>query len=243
MLEGTKVLWEESQSYYDLMVQREDEGYISFDSEMQNEPVNPRDCIFNMEDVHYWDDQFATDDELLAFFKNKGQTLWTYGACDPSTGNKNKRGDYSAIVTMVHDAENDIYYVLDADLDKRPLDKTLDAILMLHDKRKFFNFGFEANGFQDYLADDLTKRALSNGKKDLSVEKIINTTDKRSRIESLQPMIKNGSIRFSKRHRILLEQLKLYPKGKHDDGLDALQMVYLLARDDCSVMIRAYLDP
>lgn len=46
MLEGTQVLWEEKLSYYDLMVMRVSEGEASFNSEEQNEPINPDDCLF-----------------------------------------------------------------------------------------------------------------------------------------------------------------------------------------------------
>ncbi|MFQ8732058.1 MAG: hypothetical protein ACLSAC_17470 [Enterocloster bolteae] len=41
MLKGTEVLWEEKLSYYDLMKMRIDEGEASFNSEEQNEPINP----------------------------------------------------------------------------------------------------------------------------------------------------------------------------------------------------------
>ena len=55
MLEGTQVLWEARQDYYALMEKREEIGRASFDAEYQNEPVNPRDCLFNLEEVHFWD--------------------------------------------------------------------------------------------------------------------------------------------------------------------------------------------
>lgn len=40
------MLWEEKLSYYDLMVMRVSEGEASFNSEEQNEPINPDDCLF-----------------------------------------------------------------------------------------------------------------------------------------------------------------------------------------------------
>ena len=49
MLKGTKVLWEEKLSYYDLMKMKVSEGEASFNSEEQNEPINPEDCLFNEE--------------------------------------------------------------------------------------------------------------------------------------------------------------------------------------------------
>lgn len=42
-MEGTEVLWEEKLSYYDLMVMRLTEGEASFNSEEQNEPINPKE--------------------------------------------------------------------------------------------------------------------------------------------------------------------------------------------------------
>ena len=53
---------------------------------------------------------------------------------------------------------------------------------------------------------------------------IHNSTDKTGRIQSLQSLIKSGNLRLSRRHIILLEQLRQFPMGKHDDGPDALQM-------------------
>ena len=49
MLEGTQVLWEEKNSYYALMVSRVTDGEAAFNSELQNEPINPDDCIFIQE--------------------------------------------------------------------------------------------------------------------------------------------------------------------------------------------------
>jgi phage terminase large subunit-like protein len=46
----------------------------------------------------------------------------------------------------------------------------------------------------------------------------------------LQPLVKNATIQFSKKHQTLLDQMKYFPKGAHDDGLDALQMAVELAQ-------------
>jgi hypothetical protein len=52
MLEGTEVLWPEVEDYYSLMLMREAEGPASFDSEKQNELVNPEDCYFLRREFH-----------------------------------------------------------------------------------------------------------------------------------------------------------------------------------------------
>ncbi|MCX6113166.1 MAG: phage terminase large subunit [Proteobacteria bacterium] len=229
MLKGAVVLWSESKGYYDLMVLREEEGHISFDSEMQNEPINPRDCIFNQDDVQYWDDKFDTDMALIEYLKNNNFSTKVFAGCDPSLGKSKRRGDYSAVICVLYDIKNAIAYVLDADLEKRDPEKTIVDILTLHKKRKFDYLAFESNGFQSIIADQITKRS-SEQNNHLKVEKVENKTDKRARIESLQPLIKNGLIQFSRKQRILLEQLKYYPKGSHDDGIDALQIAYDLCQ-------------
>ncbi|MFH1282424.1 MAG: hypothetical protein ABII27_02020 [bacterium] len=96
MLKGTKVLWEKSKTYYDLMVMREQNGYISFESEMQNEPVNTRDCHFNLDEIAYWDYKYSSEEELININREKIKFI---GACDPSMGKMNKHGDYSTIIT------------------------------------------------------------------------------------------------------------------------------------------------
>ncbi|CAH8721972.1 hypothetical protein WDD9_006556 [Paenibacillus melissococcoides] len=61
MLEGTEVLWEEKLSYYDLMVIKISEGEASFNSEIQNDPIDPDSCTFNEEWFDFWDDDPSID--------------------------------------------------------------------------------------------------------------------------------------------------------------------------------------
>lgn len=224
MLQGTKVLWPASKSYYDLMVMREEEGYYSFDSEMQNEPVDPRNCHFNTEENHFWDDKFKTEEELIATVNTCGVF---YGACDPSMGKQNRHGDFSAIVTILLDLASGKMYVVDADIAIRKPDKTIADILAYQTRRKYRAFGFETNQFQEYMADELRKKSEEQGCY-LPLEKISHASDKKGRIESIQSLVKNGTILFSRKHYMLLEQMKFFPKGSHDDGLDALEMVISL---------------
>lgn len=52
--------------------------------------------------------------------------------------------------------------------------------------------------------------------------------DKDLRILTLQPYVANALIRFSRNHHTLIEQLTHYPEAPHDDGPDALQMLWAL---------------
>ena len=226
MLKGTQVIWPESKSYYDLMILREQDGHISFDSEMQNEPTNPRDATFNLNELHYWDDRFGSEEELLDSIR-EGDALF-YGACDPSMGKENKNSDYSAIVTVAKDARTGTIYVIDADIARRLPDRTIDDILAYQRRRRYRRFAFEANNFQEFMAMELEKRSEASGTY-VRIEEIKHVTDKLARIESLQPLVKNGTIQFSRKLYTLLEQMKFFPRGVHDDGLDSLSMAVDLA--------------
>ena len=222
MLKGTKVLWPTRKSYHDLMIQREEEGAFSFDAEMQNEPVNRRDCLFPPEDIHFWDDMYKTEEELLAFLKSRGYVAF-FGACDPSMGKEGVRGDRSAIITIVKDYTDNKMYILDADIAKRQPDVIYTNIFIRHTQRHYAMFGFETNQAQEAMALDLQRRAMDAGLM-LNIYPINSTIHKITRIQGLQPYIKCGEILFSRRHYHLLDEISKFPRGKFKDGLDALQM-------------------
>ncbi len=220
MLSKTEVLWPEREDYYTLMLMRESEGPASFDSEKQNEPVNPQDCLFLESDFQFWDDRFANERELLAALGDNARWI---GACDPSLGKLGKHADDSAIIMLVWDASTGDVYVLDADIRRRKPDQIIEDILALTQFRPCIYFGMETVQFQEFLATEVERRSALQGRQ-LTVEQIRQTTDKRGRIQALQPLIRSGNIQFSRRHTLLLEQLRLFPKASHDDGPDALEM-------------------
>ncbi|MCK6483007.1 MAG: phage terminase large subunit [Phycisphaerae bacterium] len=226
MLVGTEVLWPEMEDYYSLMLMRESEGPAAFDSEKQNEPVNPEDCLFLEEDFCYWDDRWETEAALIASLDRK---LTFVGACDPSLGGRNQHADDSAIVTLLRDMQSGTLYVLDADISRRKPDRIIEDVLAYQRLRKYARFGFEANHFQAFLADELQRRSKEAGLY-LPIEQITHSTDKVGRVQSLQPLIRSGALQFSRRHKVLLEQIRLFPKAAHDDGPDALEMAVETAR-------------
>ena len=219
MLLGTQVLWPQHESYKALMEIRIRDGRASFDCEKQNEPTNPEDCLFRESDLVFWDDQFKSEQELISAVGAGGVM---YGACDPSLGKQGARHDDTAIIAVLRDSQTGIHYVLDADIRKRKPDEILDAVIRYHGIRKFQRFGFETNQFQDFLADELIKRSRASVQ--VPVTKLQHTTDKVLRIQTLQPLVSAGTIRFCRRHSVLLEQLRQFPHGAHDDGPDALEM-------------------
>lgn len=162
MLSGTEVLWPAREDYYRLMLMRESEGRASFDSEKQNEPVNPLDCFFLESDFQFWDDVYGSEEELIRTLGERGQFI---GACDPSLGKAGIHNDDTAIITLLRDRKTEYLYVLDADIKRRKPDSMIEAILSYARFRQYDAFGFETNQFQEFLADELKRHAREAGVK------------------------------------------------------------------------------
>jgi len=64
----------------------------------------------------------------------------------------------------------------------------------------------------------------------INIKGIKSHSDKILRIQSLQPAIKNGRIRFRRDQQRLVEQLINFPMADHDDGPDALELATSLLR-------------
>lgn len=225
MLEGTEVLWEEKLSYYDLMVMRVTDGEASFNSEEQNEPINPDDCIFNPEWFEYYN-------EAEIDFKDRNYLF--FGFVDPSLG-KSKHSDFSAIITMAKHKVTGYMYVMDADIERRHPDRIIEDVLekekwLRHDfGRGYKKFGAETVQFQWFLKEELAKASARAGLY-LPIEEVPQTSDKTMRVQTLQPDVKNHYIKFNKRHKRLMEQMEHFPMGAHDDGPDALEGCRTLAK-------------
>jgi len=214
MMEGIEVLWEDEQPYYDLMTIRLSDGPASFDSEYQNNPINPEDCLFR--------------EEWFKFYEMNTEYTQIVGAVDPSLGKA--LGDYCAIIFLGKHKDGFID-VLVADLLRLHPDEIITNIInnaktiySKYPNATFTTFGVETVAFQEYFKDRLAAEARK-AKIYIPISETENQTSRKSlRIQSLQPHIKNGTIRFSPAQKILLEQLKYYPLADHDDGPDALEM-------------------
>ena len=219
MLKGTQVLWEEKLSYYKLMKMKVSEGDASFNSELQNDPIDPDNATFNEEWFDFYDDESIDFSDPRFYF---------IASNDPSLG-KNKKSDTSAIIGLATDMKTGYMYVVDASIEKRHPDVIIDDVIDMSRRykkdysRSFRKFGVETVQFQWYFKEVLAQKSAQEGVY-LPIEEIQSNSNKIMRIESLQPMIKNHYIKFSRKHKTLLQQLKEFPMGKNDDGPDALKM-------------------
>lgn len=220
MLADTEVLWPQQEDYKTLLSIRIAEGRASFDSEKQNNPVNPDDCVFQESDFHFWDADGTTLEDLIDRCAGHYTIV---GACDPSMGKQKRTSDYTAIISLLRDTRKGTLYVIDSDIRRRRPNEIIDVIIKYHRSRKYSGFAMEINQYQEFLCTELRRVSQQAGAY-IPIRAIRNCTDKLGRIEGLQPLITSGTIRFSKRHITLLEQLRQFPMAAHDDGPDALEM-------------------
>ncbi len=225
MLRGTEVLWKEKLSYYDLMEIKVSEGAASFNSELQNDPIDPDNATFNPE----WFDYY--EPELMDFSTPEFVFI---AANDPSLG-KNKKSDTSSIINLALSTKTGYMYVVDASVERRKPDVIIDDVFEMNRRLKrdykkgFYKFGVEVVQFQYYFKEVMAAKSAEEGEY-IPIEEIQSTVNKVLRIESLQPLIKNKYIKFNKEHKTLLKQLQEFPMGKNDDAPDGLQMAVQLAQ-------------
>ena len=218
--EGTRVLWPEMYPVAALMEIRLREGTASFEAEYQNQPLDSEQCIFASAPLKFWDDDYASLDELLGSVGRDGDY---YGACDPGLGGDLLKGDYSAIVILYVPSNSHTKYVVAADLSRRSPYATVGRILDLIRIYPCREFAVEANNFQQLMVEDLERRAREQGGR-LYVNPVRNSVAKPQRIASLDVEVSQGLLVFNRAHQLLLDQLRGFPLAQYDDGPDALEM-------------------
>ena len=224
MLKGTEVLWPETLDYYKLMVIKVSDGDAAFNSELQNDPIDPDSASFQEEWMDYYEPELVDFKDIRYVF---------VGANDPSLG-KNKKSDTSAIINLAVDLYSGYLYIEMASIEKRKPDQIIKDIFEANRRLKrdygkgFYKFGVETVQFQYFFKEVMAQLSAELGEY-IPIEEIQSTVNKMLRIESLQPYIKNGYIKFNAKHKTLIKQLLEYPMGRNDDGPDALQMAVALA--------------
>lgn len=216
---GAVVLWPDWETLYGLMKMRIQRGHAAFDREKQNSPTDPTRCEWPAEyfDDHIWFDQWPRD-------------LWTKViALDPSKGGDGKHGDYSALVVVGIDAKGTAY--VEANLARRDVSRIVADGTRMCRSHQANMLGVEANQFQDLLADDFVREFARQGIHWCTLSKLHNTVPKNMRIRRVGPWLSRQKIRFLRgceSTEMLVNQLRDFPLGSHDDGPDALEMALRL---------------
>lgn len=214
MDKGARTLWNERFTYYDLLKIKINVGSRAFASEYLNRASDEDSCIFKHDYFAFYDQ--STVNNLLI----SGQ-LDVYAFWDIAIG-KNSRADYNAIITIGRDRVTGVLYVIDAWADKIPMHKALDVALEKIRQYRPRVFGVETVQAQYDMYRQLNERVMKSGLYSTRVLSVNPKGRKEDRIEALEPLVESSYIQFNKGHRLLLEQLEMFPNHDHDDLPDAL---------------------
>lgn len=209
MDKGAVVSWA-ARPILTLMKIRARDGHATFDSEYQNDPLSSDDAMF-ANALTYWTE---LPGELVYF-----------GALDPSLGKAGASRDPSAILVGGYHRETGKLYVIEAQIKKRLPDLIIEDVIRMQKQYQCQRWFVETVQFQEFLKDELVKRSAQRGIPVPATATKPNT-DKMLRIESLQPHMANGLILLHSSQATLISQLRHFPKADHDDGPDALEMLW-----------------
>lgn len=211
---GAVVSWPAGRGLYALMKIRARDGHAAFDSEYQNDPLSDDDAPF-ARSITFWSNRLA--DWVMV------------GACDPSLGRAGASRDPSALLVGGFNRATGILDVVEAKIAKRLPDRIIEDIIALQAEYQCLLWAIETVQFQAFLYSELVKRSAARGIP-VPARAVTPIADKVLRIESLQPHMANGLIRLHPGQTALIDQLRHFPKADHDDGPDALHMLWALAQ-------------
>ena len=222
MRKGAILGWPERDDLSRLFALRAELGVPLFDREMQGRTPGGLDAEFPEEwfDEAIWFDRFP--DGLSPRVM----------AVDPSEGKHAEHGDYSAIV-MAGLAGDGVWYV-EADLMRRSAAELAADCVRLHRGFRSDAMVLESNIYKDLLADMVEREGENQGAGRLPVWSMENRVSKRRRIQRLGPLLSQRRIKFRRGVSscgLLVDQLRAFPHGEHDDGPDALEMALRMGEE------------
>lgn len=208
---GAVVSWPTFRPLYTLMCKRA-ENRAAFDAEQQNDPLvaTPRPSPGS----------WSTG-------RNCPPACCTRGLRSQSGQGRAGR-DPSALLVGGLDRENMRLYEVEADIRKRHPDRIIQDLIALQRRWRCLMWAVETVQFQEFFADVLVREAVRQGLP-LPVSPLKNSTDKLLRIESLHPYFCQGRILLNPDSHVLIDQLRHFPMADHDDGPDALEMLWRTA--------------
>lgn len=224
MEEGVAVIWPARFPYLELMKKKMEIGDDDFNSEYQNiATVDEGERVFNVDAFSYFEQHKV--ESKPGYLRRDLQIVSFW---DPAAG-VSKKGDYNAVLTVARDNTTGKIYVLDAWAKKCSYKEAMNYSLEVIKKYEPNLFGVEsinsAISFYDQLVALTEQVGVYQRFKAIKPQ-----TKKEDRIATLQPLFENETLKLRRTQSLLLDMLRDFPNGKHDDLPDALaSAVALLA--------------
>jgi len=210
-----------------------------FYQEYMNQAKSPEDQIFSEEDINdgYYKGNARFDDESDSWYiqldDGTKKYINIYIGVDPASS-INSYSDFSVIMVIGVTSEYD-YYVLEY-WRKRvlPMDCADEIFALVKRYSPVRRVNIETIAYQEMLRDYVYKRSKKEGLFIPGIEKGIkgygNKKKKDRLFEGLQPMFKQGAVHLKKNHHEFIGELLDFPKGSHDDCIDAFWLSTQFAR-------------
>jgi len=242
---GVQVLWPEKEPYYALAIEIIDGGMRSFMKEKQNNPMADGEKCFDLESFWWYTEEAGGLRVERTGVLTPWHSLTGYMAIDPSTGQTkatgSKKTDFASIISGFKDGRNRLFVHEDWTKREAP-SKQINKLLDFWEQYKHYKIGVETNLFRNLLLknimDEIKRREATRTEpitaKFYDIDLIEN---KEKRIYSLEPKVFHGHILFNKKliSQEALGQMRDFPKGRHDDFPDALEMLWGLVNNKYTI--------
>jgi predicted phage terminase large subunit-like protein len=209
-----------------------------FYQEYMNQAKSPEDQIFSEEDINnaIYKGNARYDGECDSWYikldDGRKEYVNIYIGVDPAS-TLGQYNDYSVIMVIGVTAEFD-YYVIEY-WQKRVL--PMDCADKIFDIAKRYSpirrINIETVAYQEMLRDYVMKRSKSEGVFLPGIEKGIKNYNQKKKdrlFEGLQPMFKAGAVHLKKDMHEFIGELIDFPKGSHDDTIDAFWLATQFAK-------------
>lgn len=213
MDEGAEVLWPEKESYFDLMVMREEMGERTFQREKQNRADLIEETLLPRR-------YFRLEEPERGFLYNR------YLFLDSAKGTG--KGDYAAIA-VVGKGVGPTVWVEDLWAGRCGAFEQAQTVAEMAVGHEVNVIGLEANAFQHLMAEPILEALHEVGHKCRMVQ-VNHSIAKDTRIAKLEAPYRKGLLRFTEKAQgWCLDQVMEYPFTRHDDLIDALAGAHTLA--------------
>tara|TARA_A100000172_G_scaffold25391_1_gene14821 strand:- start:4239 stop:5732 length:1494 start_codon:yes stop_codon:yes gene_type:complete len=231
-------LWEEWWPIKKLIAKKEELESINrlsvFYREYMCEIVGDEDQLFKSDDIQYYDGKFRLDNDNNAFLditeidgKKVKETvpINIFTGVDPASSVK-QTADYSVIFNLAVDDQNRKFALPYYRKHAKPL-ALAEAIVDNFKKYKSTKTRIESVGYQEMLRQYVQMRCDEEGMfiPGLNIKENPRTS-KSHRLESLQPSFGKKEIFIMRNMQNLIDEMLLFPRGKHDDLLDGLYYAF-----------------
>jgi predicted phage terminase large subunit-like protein len=180
-----------------------------FATQYQQQPTNKDSQEFHQESFRYWTEQ--------------PQGLRVFTVVDPAFKTK-KENDPTCIITGGFDPQGKLY-ILEYTNERLAANDLLSKLVYHAKKWNPEKIGIESYQAQTVLSQ-FAKKELQEQGVFITVQEITQKGSKEEKIRKLDYPISNGLIYWRQDMYELEQQLLSFPRGRHDDIIDAMQMLY-----------------